>query len=178
MWSRYTETSEMIIGARCWFVVYVKILVLKWHPGVFLQKPACISKAVASCDSHHRAMGNEATNNRVLVCSGSANTKVGQNTLGERPIVKCLFARGKWDIWQSHLVLGIHHNSTPPITVFNWTTIASTIITRAQEFPLISKPLWPQARLVVCPPGRRHRRLWLQPSTAGVCQVTTAILML
>lgn len=58
------------------------------------------------------------------------------------------FARGKWDIWQSDLVWGFYHNSTPPITVFNWTTIASTIITQCQDSSHHEMALSPQSCLL------------------------------
>lgn len=82
-----------------------------------------------------------------------------QRSRGGRWIVKSRFARGKWDIWQSLLVWGLYHNSTPPITVFHRTTIASTIITQSQHSFSPLKPLWPRARGVVCAPGGGH--YWL-----------------
>lgn len=83
--------------------------------------------------------------------------------------VKSRFARGKWDIWQSLLVWGLHHNSTPPIAVFNQTTIASTIITRSQDSLSPWKPLWPQAHRAVCSPGRGH--YWLQGELLEKCNL-------
>lgn len=147
------KPQEIIVGARCWFVAYVKCLVFpKWHNGVFISSAKDLHKFQRCGRLCFSAL-----------CSGKWSTKwpdvAGQNTLRGRWIVKSRFARGKWDIWQSLVVWGLHHNSTPPITVFHWTTIASTIITWSQHSFSPWKPLWPQARRVVCSPGGGHYRL-------------------
>lgn len=70
---------------------------------------------------------------------------------------------GKLDIWQRLLVWSLNHNSTPPITVFQRTTIASTIITQSRHSFSPWKPPWPQAHGGVCSPWGGH--YWLQGDT-------------
>lgn len=109
-------------------------------------------------------VGSGALNESMLVFSGSRNTKASQNTPGGRWNCKVTFCSGgKLDIWQRLLVWSLHHNSAPPITVFQRTTIASTIITQSQHSFSPWKPLWPQAHGGVCTPGRGL--YWLQGDT-------------